>query len=183
MTLVRSVSWLVVALSCSALLHRDAGAQAANGLPPPGEILADTTFGRIGSWFTLRTPDGEEIQASEFRERVLFVNFWATWCAPCVQELPTIVDLADSMKEVEVEFLLVSIDDDERLVRRFVRKHDLSGRVYLRGWDAGASTFTAGIVPATFIVTKDGTIAYQHHGAADWNTDSIRRFLMTKAGG
>ena len=183
MTMVRSLAWFVVALSCSASLPRGAGAQATNGLPRPGEILADTTFGRIGSWFTLRTSDGEEIQYPEFRDRVLFVNFWATWCAPCVQEMPTIVDLADSMKEVDVEFLLVSIDDDERLVRRFVRKHNLSERVYLRGWDAGASTFTAGIVPATFIVAKDGTIAYQHHGAADWNTDSIRRFLMTIAGG
>jgi len=160
-----------------------ATAQVVGVLAEPGDVPADTVHGRIGDWFALRTLDGDEVPYDAFEGRVLFVNFWATWCAPCIEEMPTIVELARSLEGSNVAFLLVSIDDDERAARRFAEERDLSRFVYFRGWEPWTSTFTAGIVPATFVVARDGSIVYQHHGAADWNLQRIRRFLREKASG
>jgi thiol-disulfide isomerase/thioredoxin len=158
-----------------------ASAQENDALAIPGGIQPDSLYGRIGDWFALRSLEGETIPPSHFSERVLFVNFWATWCGPCVEEMPTIVELAGAEGESEVEFLLISIDESERDVRRFEKQHGLALPLYLRGWQPGESTFTAGIVPATFIVNKKGEIVYQHHGAANWNSEPIRGFLRSLA--
>jgi thiol-disulfide isomerase/thioredoxin len=171
----------VVVLLCVPAVPYVAFAQASSPLPEPGEVQAGSEHGRIGDWFALRTLDGEVMSFSELSGRVLFVNFWATWCAPCVQEMPTIVDLAESLEDVDVTFLLISIDENVRDVRRFVAAHGMDRFVFLRGWEAGESIFPAGIVPATFVVDRSGTIAYQHHGAADWSSDPIRRLLAEKA--
>jgi thiol-disulfide isomerase/thioredoxin len=160
-----------------------ATAQVDDVLAEPGDVMADTVHGRIDDWFALRTVDGEEVPYGAFQGRVLFVNFWATWCAPCIEEMPTIVELARSFERSDVAFLLVSIDDDERNARRFAEELDLSRFVYFRGWEPWTSTFRAGIVPATFVVDRDGSIVYQHHGAADWNAERIRHFLREKASG
>lgn len=156
-------------------------AQSASPLPGPGEIQENLEHGQIGDWFTLRTLEGDVIPFPDLSGRVLFVNFWATWCAPCVQEMPTIVELVESLGDVEVTFLLISVDENVRDVRRFVSAHDMDRFVFMRGWEPGESIFPAGIVPATFVVDRRGTITYQHHGAADWNSDSIRRLLVDKA--
>lgn len=158
-------------------------AQDRGDLGSPGETRADTTYGEVGEWFAIRALTGDVMQFPELQGRVLFVNFWATWCAPCVEEMPTIVDLADSLIEEDISFLLISIDDDRRAARRFAKKHGLADLIYFPEWEPGASTFQAGIVPASFIIDRNGAIAYQHHGAANWNMESIRRFLKKKAAG
>ena len=152
-----------------------------SSLSSPGAVQPDTVYGSVGAWFVLRNQEGETLPFGHFKDQVLFVNFWSTWCAPCVEELPTIVELTDALGDSEVVFLLISIDDDERAVHQFVRKHPLPVPVYFRGWPAGESTFTGGMVPATFIISREGEIAYQHHGAANWNTEPIRRFLRELA--
>lgn len=156
-------------------------AQDVESLSLPDDVRPDTVYGRVGDWFALRDLDGEALPFSSLSDRTLFVNFWATWCAPCVEEMPTIVELRNTLGDSDVAFLLISIDDSKRAVRRFVKKHKLSLPVYLRDWQPGESTFIAGIVPATFIVNKEGEIAYQHHGAANWDTEPVRRFLQELA--
>lgn len=151
-----------------------------NALSLPSDVPPDTVYGHLGDWFVVHDLEGETKALPDFRNRILFVNFWATWCAPCVEEMPSIAALTDTL-DSEVEFLLISIDESARDVRRFLRKHAWSVPVYMPGWAPGASTFTAGIVPATFIVNRKGEIAYQHHGAANWNTEPIRHFLRELA--
>lgn len=174
---------LLVVLAAAVLLAaspHDVTAQFGRGLAAPGGVQVDTTYGSVGEWFALRTPSGDVMQYSEFRGRVLFVNFWATWCAPCVKEMPTIAELAEAMEDTEVAFLLISIDEERREFERFVKKRGLEHLSYLRAWEEGVSSFEGGMVPATFIVDKHGKIVYRHHGAANWNTESIRRFLRER---
>jgi thiol-disulfide isomerase/thioredoxin len=156
-------------------------AQDIGELSMPGPIQPDMVYGEVGDWFVLRDLDETILPDSVLADRILFVNFWATWCGPCVQEMPTIVQLAEVIGDSSVAFLLISIDDSERAVRQFGKKHGLPVPLYLRGWKPGESTFVAGIVPATFIVNKNREIVYQHHGAADWNTDAIRLYLRELA--
>jgi thiol-disulfide isomerase/thioredoxin len=177
----RAFIYLATGIIFSLFLMLPASAQGQSSLSIPSEVRADSVYGRVGEWFVLRDLEGSALPFSNLQGRVLFVNFWATWCAPCVEEMPTISILAESLRDTDVEFLLISIDDFQRDVRRFVSRQQLTVPVYLRGWKPGESVFAGDMVPATFIVNKEGKIAYQHHGAADWNTESIRRFLTELA--
>ena len=177
--MIRPPAVLIAAVLLAMSSHL-ATAQSGSGLGAPAGVDVDTTYGSVGEWFALRTPSGDVMQYSEFRGRVLFVNFWATWCAPCVKEMPTIAALAEAMKDTEVAFLLISIDEELRDFKRFVKDQGLEHLAYLRDWEPGTSSFEGGMVPATFVVDKRGRIVYRHHGAANWNTESIRRFLRER---
>lgn len=151
-------------------------AQTRAGLPAPILAEADTVYGQVGDWFVLRGIDGTAIDFDDLRGRPLFINFWATWCPPCIREMPTIVDLMHSVGEY-VTVLLISVDNDDRDVQRYLRKHGLSVPVYFRDWQPGQSTFPARMIPATFVVDAEGSIIYQHHGAADWSAAAFRAKL------
>ena len=154
-----------------------AAAQQGGPLSPPGDTRPDAVHGRLGDWFAVRDLEGRVLRLPDLHGRVLFVNFWATWCGPCIEEMPSIEALAGTLGEADVAFLLISIDEEARDVRRFVKRHALSLPVYFQGWAPGESTFQAGLIPATFIVSRAGEIRYQHHGAADWNTEAVRGLL------
>ena len=146
-------------------------------LHTPTALHPDSVFGQVGAWFSVRNLDGQVVQFADLNGRLLFVNFWATWCAPCVAEMPTILELMKAVGD-EVGVLLISVDEEERDVRRFLKKHKLTAPVFFRGWPPGESTFPAPKIPATFIVDREGRIVYQHHGAANWNEENFLQQLV-----
>lgn len=152
-------------------------AQLQDPALPQTIVEADSALGRIGDWFVLSDLEGERVEPEEVLGSVLFINFWATWCAPCLEEMPSIEALSRSVADSGVRFLMISVDDRERDVRRFLRRRALDLPLFLRGWLPGESTFRAGIIPATFIVDRSGRIVFAHHGAANWDNQEVRDFL------
>src|SRR5207253_5581848 len=75
--------------------------------------------------FTVQDSD-RKITLSELRGKVVVLNCWATWCAPCVEELPSLVNLQQKMRNKGITVLAVSVDQDESLYRRFVQDHNLN---------------------------------------------------------
>ena len=161
------------------ILALPAWAQQKVSLPTPGLTLPDTSLGQVRYDLVMREMDGSEVRFEEFRDRVLFVNFWATWCIPCIHELPSIERLKESLEGQPVEFLLVSIDDDRRDVRKFLRKHETSLPVYMRAWKPGESTFMGVAIPTTYLVRPGGEMAYRHTGAADWSSDGVKELVLS----
>jgi len=122
----------------------------------------------------LRTLDDQVVDASTFRERTLFLNFWATWCAPCVAELPSIERLVKRLEGSSVAFACVSTEPIEK-VKAFVAGRSLNVPFYVLV-DETPAIFETRSIPATFMV-KDGDIISQHIGAARWDTDAIVAML------
>jgi thiol-disulfide isomerase/thioredoxin len=118
---------------------------------------------------------GNRIALSSFRGRVVVLHEWASWCGPCVEELPQLQALVDSLSGDGVAFLAVT-DEDARRVGAFVARRRLRLPVYVSGGGMPAE-FRAPAIPATFIVARDGTIACRHVGAAAWDGESARRFI------
>lgn len=131
--------------------------------------------------WTLRTLDGEEVQAGRFRGQPMFLNLWATWCLPCVMEMPGIARLSESLRHDGVVFVFVSEEDPE-VVRRFVEDRDPGLPVYLIA-DEVPDALRSEAIPLTLIVDRQGTIVFRHAGAADWDHEGSRSFLRTLAGG
>ena len=193
---VRRRSWLAVG-AVEALLLAFAvlalggplQAQAASGAA--GGARVDTVGARLPvprpadhgmadfRW-VLRTLDDRVVQLEDYRGRVLFVNLWATWCPPCIEELASIQALADSLAgEAGVAFLAVS-PERRGPVERFVKRRGLTVPVYLESTRMpGAYGLRA--LPTTFVIDRQGRIVLAHRGAAHWDTARMRAFLRELA--
>ncbi|MBT8460977.1 MAG: TlpA family protein disulfide reductase [Gemmatimonadetes bacterium] len=119
--------------------------------------------------------DGEQIDFARFSGQVLVLNFWATWCAPCVAEMPSLTRLADLTSEAGVAIACVTREPEPE-VREFLKTHPLDVPVYLLEGDP-PEQFESAASPATFIIDKNGRVALQHRGAAAWDDPSVVSFV------
>lgn len=118
---------------------------------------------------------GSPVDSSEFSGRVLVLNIWATWCAPCVAELPSLQRLQDQTSELDVAFALVTREPSD-VVKKFVEGRGIELPVYLLAGEP-PECFQSRAIPATFILDKAGTITMRHFGAAKWDDSSVVSFV------
>ncbi|MEX0607065.1 MAG: TlpA disulfide reductase family protein [Halofilum sp. (in: g-proteobacteria)] len=130
---------------------------------PEQEVIGEPRPG-----FTLPAPDGSERSIGEFDGDVVLINFWATWCAPCVREVPALVETQAALGERGLQVVGVALDDAEP-VREFAAEHDINYPLMVGGRDAfdiGSDYGNArGVLPYTVLVDRDGVIRETHLGA------------------
>jgi thiol-disulfide isomerase/thioredoxin len=135
--------------------------------------------------WTVLDVDDRPVSFSQFKGKTLFLNFWATWCPPCVREMPSIDSLAKDPRLAgkSIEFLCVSVDDDVRVVRDFMKSRKL-GMTFLKVKDGKLPpVFFSDGIPATFLIAPDGRIAASQVGSADWHEENVVQFLEKLAAG
>lgn len=107
--------------------------------------------------------------------KLVFLNFWGTWCPPCREEWPTIEKLYLS-KSDKVDFVLIAMQDKEEDVRTFMEKNKYTTPVYI-----AESPITAHVLPkvfpTTFLLDKNGRILLKEDGTKDWNSTSVHEFI------
>jgi len=125
------------------------------------------------SW-KLRDLDGNEINYIETKDKVVFVNLWATWCPPCIAEFQGIQDLYDDYKD-KVTFVMVS-NESPKTIQKFLSKKGYNIQIYnpLTNYP---KEFNPGSIPRTYIIDKQGHIVVDKKGAANWNSDKVRTQL------
>lgn len=125
----------------------------------------------------LSTLDGKAQRLEDYRGRVLLVNFWASWCAPCLEEMPSIERLRRSLDARRFAVLAVNVGEGPRVAGDFAKRMDL-GFNFLLDRDMKASkAWGARVLPATFIVDPDGKVRYSHYGAIDWSSAEVRKAI------
>jgi thiol-disulfide isomerase/thioredoxin len=139
-----------------------------------------TVLGQADYDWGLRTPGGEPLELEAFRGRVLFINMWASWCAPCVAEMASIERLRTSLAGSGVEFLLVS-PEDPAPVERFMKRYGYDLPVLLEV-DRMPAAYDLRALPTTWVVDRAGNVVLKHRGATDWDRDAVRAFLRSLAG-
>lgn len=125
----------------------------------------------------LETMDGLQYDAAALKGRTVFLNYWATWCGPCRAEMPSIERLHTKTRDLGVVFLLVS-DEKRDKISEYLRKSALSVPVF-RATGARPPAYRTSSIPATFILSADGRIAFKHVGAARWDDESTLTFLRS----
>ena len=125
--------------------------------------------------FWLEDADGNRIQFSDFEGEVVFLNFWATGCPPCVAEMPDIHDLYAKQKE-KVRFIMISLDREETKAHAFMDKKGFDFPIYfLRS--ALPKSYNTRAIPTTYVMDREGIIKVENHGMAKYNTDSFNNLL------
>jgi len=115
--------------------------------------------------FSLKDTAGHPLQLSDYRGKVVILDFWATWCEPCKQEIPHLVDLQNRYGPQGLQVLGISMDDGEDPVREFQQKYKMNYPVAV-GTSQVANQY-GGILglPITFVIDKQGQIVSRHIGA------------------
>jgi len=118
-----------------------------------------------------------QITLSSFKGQVVVLNFWASWCAPCVQEMPSLIQMQSKLKNAGVTVVGVSIDADEGAYHRFLKDYGVNfvsvrdeaqkspGLYGTRGW------------PETYIIDRAGVVRRKFIGPVNWNSTEISDYL------
>ncbi|MEL4307292.1 TlpA family protein disulfide reductase [Joostella sp. CR20] len=122
----------------------------------------------------LRNLEGEQLSFSSLKNKVVLVNFWATWCPPCIAEMPSLQNLYADYKE-EVVFLFVS-NEDTAVLEKFMEKHSYNFPVF-NVFSEVPKQLVSKSIPATFLISKDGTIVIDEKGAAKWDSEEVRNTI------
>ncbi|MEQ9467318.1 MAG: TlpA disulfide reductase family protein [Ekhidna sp.] len=125
--------------------------------------------------FWLEDIDGNQVDFRSFKGEVVFLNFWATWCPPCVAEMPDIHNLYEQTDPV-VRFVMISLDRDEQKAKEFVKRKEFDFPVYFLRSNLPASYDTHSI-PTTYVLDKTGRIKVENQGMAKYNTSKFREML------
>ncbi len=155
---------LIISIALLALLI---GCYSSNHPPRIGSAAPD---------FTVQDSD-HSVTLSQYRGKVVVLNFWATWCPPCIEETPSLVRMQGLMKDKGVVVLAVSIDADDGAYHKFLKDYSVN-MVTVRDEARKASSLygTFGW-PETYIIDRNGVIRRKFIGAVDWTSPEITDYL------
>jgi peroxiredoxin len=131
--------------------------------------------------FSLKTSTGENLRLSEYRGDVVMINFWATWCGPCRQEMPLLDELYSRYQRVGFNLLGVNIDDDSRRAMQMIEELGVNFPVLFDARKEVSKLYEVEAMPVTVIVDRSGNVRYIHHGYKpgyeDKYLDQVRSLL------
>lgn len=138
--------------------------------------------GRPAPDFTLTDVGGQEVSLSQFRGKVVLLDFWASWCGPCIGNLPYIQEIKKKTADLPVVFLNLSLDSSESAWRKAIDKHGIEG-VHVRSgvWGSGTTNaYNVRAIPAYFLVDPEGVIIERLSGVRD--TDAVVAKILKSLG-
>ena len=128
--------------------------------------------------FTVPTPAGGALRLADYRGKVVFVNFWATWCPPCKEEMPSMERLYQRFKERGFIVLAVSVDaEGAGAVNRFVKENKLTYPIGLDPQMALASEYGVRALPSSFFVDRRGILVAVALGPREWDSKAARELV------
>lgn len=137
------------------------------------EVTSESSYAGVA----FSNDNGEVMSISDLKGKVVFLNFWATWCPPCKAEMPSIQVLKDKFKDNDqVVFLIVEIEAEKEKARDFMQESDMDLPVYYPESQI-PSDWLAGAIPTTVILDKTGNIAARHEGMADYSRTDVSDFI------
>lgn len=137
-----------------------------------------TRIGTDAPDFTVQ--DGaQKLSLRDFHGQVVVLNFWATWCPPCVEEMPSLVAMQTQLKGRGVTVLAVSVDIDKSAYEKFVREHAADLRTVRDADQKSNVLYGTYKFPETYIIDRKGVIRRKFIGAVDWTQPEIEQYLTS----
>ncbi len=179
--MMRNLIVLAAILIAAALYTVTVDHNAQPRIPAPPQTQTNPSSENAAApEFSFKDLSGKTYSLSDFKGRVFILNFWASWCAPCVKEFPQMLDLA-AMTRNESVFLFLSVDEKKEDIERFIKRYgkNLPAPNVVMGWDPdksiSQSLFQTYKLPETYILTPGHVISEKIIGAdIVWNTPGMK---------
>ncbi|MDT0554711.1 TlpA family protein disulfide reductase [Patiriisocius hiemis] len=140
----------------------------------PSEVLAEKREKLEDYTWELTSTDDKYTNLTSSKGNVIVINLWATWCPPCVAEMPAFQNLYDVYGE-NVDFYFVT-NESKEVIDKFIKKNNYTFPVYISN-SLPPSMLQSKSLPTTYIIDKKGSIVIEKTGAADWDNDSVKETL------
>jgi len=138
---------------------------------------------RMAPHFSLDHLDGKKVELKQYRGKIVFLNFWATWCGPCKEEMPSMEALYQTFKKDHFVFLAISVDYEERTaVKAFIDKHRYTFPVLMDPKGITLDLYKVRGIPATILIDKKGRMIGRVISPGDWNHPDIETLLKKLLG-
>ena len=136
-----------------------------------------TPEGMKATDFTLKTLGGKDASLSDYQGKIVFLNFWATWCPPCREEVPSMENLYQKFKDQDFAILAIDLRESQETVEKFVQENGLNFTVLLDPKGKIGSAYMVANIPTTYLLDKKGEIIGKIIGGRDWDSeDSFNLF-------
>lgn len=169
---------LFVVLSSSALVNCGQAENKAKTTPTKEEVPV-VHVEPTKSVISFKKETGEVVSLDDLKGKAVFINFWATWCPPCIEEMPSIQTLYNKFKDnKDIVFLLVDVDNNIDGASKFMKKRKLNMPLYVPNSEI-PSSFLAGAIPTTVILDKRGNIDVRLEGGRDYSAPAIAEALQS----
>lgn len=123
--------------------------------------------------FDLPDPAGKRHSLDQYRGRIVLVNFWASWCPPCIQEMPSLARIKERFSGQPFEVLAVNVGEPRFKVRKFVKLINFRLPVLLDTQKQVFDDWQVGILPSSFLIDAQGNVRYHVQGDPGWNSDGV----------
>lgn len=141
------------------------------------EMAAGISANENNEEILFKDPDGYVVELSDQKGKVVFINFWATWCPPCIAEMPSINKLYSELKDNDkVVFMMVDVDNNRGKSEKFMEKRDFNLPVYTPA-SSIPSSYMSGAIPTTLVLNKYGKVVFKHEGMGDFSNNEFKEFL------
>lgn len=179
------IEWTVILTVIALLVSTGLGAKVASflqrgilqtGLMTP-DILSEEEYKDAAYDFNFSDEQGNIIHFSTLKGKTIFVNFWATWCPPCIAEMPDIDELYTELKDHKnIAFVIISVDSSPEKAFAFKKKKEFNMPVYFLE-SRLPEVYDAHSIPTTYVISPTGKIVSERHGMAKYTSDHFKNFL------
>ncbi|MDU8886118.1 TlpA disulfide reductase family protein [Yeosuana sp. MJ-SS3] len=122
----------------------------------------------------LKDLDNNQVNLNEYKGQVIFLNLWATWCPPCIAEMPSLQELYHDYND-KIVFLLVTIEETD-VIKKFLDKNNYDFDIH-QPLSESPEILKSRSIPRTFLIDKEGNILINKSGAANWNSERVRETI------
>jgi thiol-disulfide isomerase/thioredoxin len=170
--------------ACACLYWLALGSPHAHSGAIPSAQAAEKSKTLIAPPFSLPNINGKMVSLSDYKGKWVFVNFWATWCGPCVMEMPMLAKLHDTMKGQKFEMLAINMEDIEPdQVKKFTKDNKLPFTVLLDKNSKTGKTYSVDSLPTTYVVTPAGDVYTRAVGMREWDSDEVVKYFKDLVAG
>ncbi len=153
----------------------------ATGLMDPdveerSELAMNTPTTKADFSMKLINSEGQTVEMASLKGKVIFFNIWATWCPPCIAEMPGINKLYNDVEQEEVAFVMLSVDQDFQKAIDFRKKKGFDFEIY-RLAGPMPSMYATNSIPTTYVIDAAGNLALTHRGMGQFDTRDFKEFL------
>lgn len=146
-------------------------------------IETGTEPGKYAPAFELRDITGKKVHFTEYKGKVILLNFWATYCVPCRKEMPSMERLYNELKGKGFVVVAISIDPLEKSVRSFVKKSKITFPILMdKEKEVYFDLYAVFTLPTSFLIDKNGVIVEKYFGEKEWDSGEMKSKVLTLLG-